>query len=108
MVCSGFTGITTFGDWLVWPTGCNYYFYLVVIATVFIVLTLILYNREKQELGRADIISSLGVSSVSVIILSLIGTLIKNTANIPMIQKDIFLYILAMGMVFILIWLFKK
>ena len=29
MVCAAFTGMTTVGDLLVWPTGCNYYFFLV-------------------------------------------------------------------------------
>ncbi len=108
MVCAGFTGITTVGDWLVWPTGCNYYFYLVVFATIFITLTLILYNKEREEIVKADIISSLGVSSIVTLILALIGTLIRNTANIPVVQQDIFLYIFAFTIVFILLWFFKK
>ena len=108
MVCAEFTGITTFGDLLVWPTGCFYYFYLVVISTIFTTLTLVLYNREKEEQVKADIISTLGVASIVTILLSLIGTLITNSAGIPMIQKDIFLYIFAMGTIFILIWFFKK
>ena len=108
MVCSGFTGITTVGDFLVWPTGCNYYFYLVVFATIFITLALILYNREKEEIVKADIISSLGVSSIVTLILALIGTLIQNSAGIPMVQQDIFLYIFAFSIIFILIWFFKK
>lgn len=108
MVCSAFTGITTLGDFLVWPTGCFYYFYLVVMSTIFITLTLVLYNKEKEEQVRADIISTLGVSSIVTIILSLIGTLITNSAGIPMIQNDVFLYIFAMGTIFILIWFFKK
>lgn len=108
MVCSAFTGITTIGDWLVWPTDCNYYFYLIVLLTIFITLTLILYNREKEERIRSDLISCLGVSSVATTILALIGTLIKNSDNIPMVQNDIFLYIFAMTIVFIMIWLFKK
>ena len=108
MVCSGFTGIASWGDMLVWPTACNYYFYLIVLAVVFITLSLILYNREKEERIRADMISSLGVSSIVTLILALIGTLIKNTAGIPMIQNDIFLYIFALAIIFILIWFFKK
>ncbi len=108
MVCAAFTGITTVGDLLVWPTGCYYYFYLVVFATIFITLTLILYNKEKEEIVKADIISSLGVSSIVVLILALIGTLVKNSADIPMVQQDIFLYIFAFAIVFIAIWFTKK
>ena len=108
MVCAAFTGINTLGDWLVWPTGCNYYFYLVVFATIFITLTFILYNREREEIVKADIISSLGVSSIVTVILALIGTLIKNSADIPMVQQDIFLYIFAFTIIFISIWFFKK
>ncbi len=108
MVCSTFTGLATFGDFLVWPTACNYYFYLIVLGTIFITLTLILYNREKDEQIRADAISCLGVSAIATIVLALIGTLIKNTAGIPMVQDDIFLYVFSMGIIFIGIWFFKR
>ena len=108
MVCDAFTGITNVGDLLVWPTGCNYYFYLVVFAALFITLSLILYNREKEERIRADMVSCLGVSSIVIVVLALIGTLIKNSADIPMVQQDIFLYVFAIATIFILIWFFKK
>ena len=108
MVCSGFVGIESWGDILVWPTSCNYYFYLIVLAVVFITLSLILYNREKEERTRSDMVSSMGVSAIATLILGLIGTLIKNTAGIPMIQNDIFLYVYSISIIFILIWFFKK
>ncbi len=108
MVCSTFTNINSFGDLLVWPTGCNYYFYLIVFATIFIVLTLILYNRQKESEIKGDLVSSLGVSSIAIMFMALIGTLIKNSADIPMVQQDIFLYVFAFGIIFILIWFFKK
>lgn len=108
MVCDAFTGITTIGDMLVWPTGCNYYFYLIVFATIFITLSLILYNREEEKRMRGDIISVMGVSAIVTVVLTLIGTLIKNSAGIPMVQSDIFLYIFAFSIIFILIWFFKR
>ena len=108
MVCSIFTNINSVGDFLVWPTSCNYYFYLVVFLTIFMTLSLILYNRQKDSEIRADIISSLGVSAIATVILAMIGTLIKNEADIPMVQQDIFLFIFAGGIVFILIWFFKR
>ena len=108
MVCATFTNINSIGDLLVWPTSCNYYIYLIVFITIFITLSLIIYNRQKESEIKADLISSMGVSSIATIFLALIGTLIKNTANIPMVQQDIFLYVFAVGIVFILIWFFKK
>ncbi len=108
MVCAEFTNINTLGDILVWPTICNYWFYLVVFATLFITLTLILYNREREEIVKADIISSLGVSSIAIFLLALTGTLVKNSAGIPMVQQDIFLYIFSITLVFVMIWFFKK
>lgn len=108
MPCTGFTNISTLGDILVWPTACNYFFYLVVFATIFITLTLILYNREREEIVKVDIISSLGVSSIATFLLALIGTLIKNTAGTPMVQNDIFLYVFSITLVFVMIWFFKR
>ncbi len=108
MVCAIFTEINNIGDLLVWPTSCNYYFYLIVFATVFITLAFILWNRQKEDEVTADMISSLGVSSIAVIFLALIGTVIKDSNNIPMVQQDIFLYVFAVGIIFILLWFFKK
>ena len=108
MVCATFTGIETIGDILVWVTICNYYIYLIVFATIFITLTFFLYNKEKEERLRSDIISCMGVSSIMTLFLALIGTLIKNRDGIPMVQQDIFLYIFSFSIVFIFIWFFKK
>lgn len=108
MPCPAFTGITSIGDFLVWPTTCNYYVYLIVLFAIFLVLALSLYNKEKESRIRSDMISTLGVSSIVTIVLALIGTLIKNSADIPMVQQDIFLYVLSVGTVFILLWFFKK
>ncbi len=108
MVCLGFTGIGSVADLLVWPTGCSYWFYLVIFATIFITLSLILYNRQKDEEVKGDLISSMGVSAIATLFLSLIGTLIKNSDEIPMVQQDIFMYIFAMSIIFILLWFFKR
>ena len=108
MVCSEFTGIGSVADLLVWPTACSYWFYLIVFATVFITLSLILYNRQKDDEVKGDLISSMGVSAISTLFLSLIGTLIKNSEGIPMVQQDVFIYIFAMSIIFILLWFFKR
>lgn len=107
MVCEMIT-IATISDLLVYPTGCDYYFYLKIFFAIFLVLVWTLYKVEKSVNPQtADLISSLGVSSIAIIILGLIGTLIKSAENIPMIQTDILLYILAVSIPIILIWIFK-
>ena len=108
MVCAEFTGIESIGDLLVWPTICSYWFYLIVFATIFITLSLILYNRQKDEEVKGDLVSSMGVSAIATLFLSLIGTLIKNSDGIPMVQQDVFIYVFAMSIIFILLWFFKK
>ena len=108
MVCTLFTNLETIADLLVWPTGCFYHFYTVILFTLFTVLSLSLYFIEKERAVKSDIISSLGVSSIATFFLAVMGTLIKDSSGIPMIQQDILLYVLALTIVFVLIWFFKK
>lgn len=108
MVCSQISSITNFADLLVWPTGCFYYFWLVVIGFIWGTVVLIVYNTEREKFVKADMISTMAVTSIAFCVLSGIGTLIQNTSGIPMIQDDIFLYILAFTIVWTVIWQFKK
>lgn len=107
-ICSSFTGIENFADLLVWPTSCNYYFWLFPLGVLFLILVLSLYNREKDDKLQSDLISCLGVSSLVTLFLGLIMTLVENTSNIPMLQQDIFLYVLAFTIPLVVIWLFKR
>ena len=108
MVCEAFSAIEGFADFLVWPTGCDYYFYLKIFIGIFIILTWGLYKAEKKMRTEADFISCLGVSSLAILILGLIGTLIKNSAGIAMIQAEVLLYILAFSIPLLVIWIFKE
>lgn len=107
MVCeiSTFSGIA---DFLVWPTACDYYFWMKILITIFIVLVWTLYLIEKKIKPDVDIWGCLGVSSIATIFLAGIGTLIKNSSDIAMIQTDILIYILAFCIPIILIWIFKE
>lgn len=105
MTCSGIeilgsnvniTGVMTF------PLICDYYFYLKIMVALFVIITFTLYFKDREKLVRADFISCMGVSSLAVIFISIIGTLIG------IIQTDIFIYILVVGMILIVMWLFKK
>ena len=107
MACSIISDISTIGDLLVYPT-CFYYFYSVIFFGLFIVLAFLLYRTDTEKFIKSDMISSLGVSATAIFVLSLIGTLIKSSAGIPMIQGDIFLINLAFTIVFIMLWIFKR
>ncbi len=104
MVCAGLetlidnsiTGILAF------PTSCDYQFYAKIMGAFFIVLASILYTRDKQKFLKADMISSLGVSAIVTIFIALLGTTIK------IIERDIFIEIFVVGIVFIVIWLLKR
>lgn len=105
MVCSGFdpdlyTGITGF---LAYPTSCVPQFYAYVMGALWIILTFILYNREKDDtkIIKPDFISSMGVSALAIIFISLVGTLLE------IIQSFIFIEILVSGLIFVAIWMFK-
>lgn len=95
-------------DYLVFPTTCFYYFYAIIFFGLFILLTLLLYNRERELLVQPDLISSIGVSATAIMFLATIATTIKSTSGIPMLQQDLFLFIIALWIVSIIVWFFKK
>lgn len=109
MVCTslGDFGMTGWSDFLVYPTSCDYFFYAKILGGLFFVLVLALYFGEKKLNIKPDILSILGVCSLGIWFLSLIGTLIKSSGGIPMIQQDIFMYVTAFAIVFCGIWFFK-
>ncbi len=108
MVCSAIFSIDSIADLLVWPAGCDFYFYLKIFTGLFIILTWGLYKFEKKHRQDSEILSSMGVSSIAIFVLALIGTLIKNSDNIPMISSTVLLIIIAVTIPIILIWMFKK
>lgn len=108
MVCQAISSIGSITDLIVYPTTCAYYFYLIILLVVMIVISWTIYKIEETRLAKPDLISSLAVGSIATVVLALIGTLIKNSSEIPMIQTDIFLIFLSICVVLILAWVFKK
>lgn len=106
MVCAGISNSTlidnSIAGILAYPNTCDYYFYAKMMGAFFIVLTLSLYFKDRERIVKSDMISCLGVSSIATIFVSLIGTLLQ------IIPSDIFIEIFVLGMVFIVIWAFKK
>jgi len=108
MVCEQLSVVNSISDFLVYPTGCDYYFYLKILLTIEFIIGWGLYKIEKQTIpGGGDLISCFGVSSIAITILATIGTMIKNTSNIPMISTNVLLIIIALAVPVLLIWIFK-
>ncbi len=108
MACEILTDLQTFADFLVYPTGCNYYFYLILLGFLMAIIAWFLFKSEEKKVGKSDFIAALAVSSIVISFLAFIGTLIKNSVNIPMIQTDILLYFIAITIVLVLLWIFKE
>lgn len=105
MTCATFdpavyTGISGF---MAYPTSCIPQFYAYIMGALWLIITFILYNRDKEDnkIIKPDFLSSMGVSAIAVIFISLIGTLLG------IIQSNIFIEILVIGLIFIAIWIFK-
>jgi len=108
MVCEQISVINGIADFFVYPTGCDFYFYLKILLVIDFILAWGLYKIEKQTIaGGGDLISCLAVSSIVTVVLGSIGTMVKNTANIPMISTQVLLILIALAVPIILIWIFK-
>ncbi len=107
MVCTPIGSIESVADFLVYPTSCNYFFWLYILGPLFLIVAWILFKAEEDKKGEGDLTSALGVSSIAITSIGITGSLIKGTTGIPVIQSDILLYILAATVVFVMIWIFK-
>lgn len=108
MECNIPFDINTISDFLVYPTGCFYYFWLLILSFLWLVLVYSFYEKDEQRKTEGEMLSSMGVSSIAIIALASWGTFIKNSQDIVMIQNDIFLWILAPAIVFIGLWIYNK
>ncbi|KKN21505.1 hypothetical protein LCGC14_0924700 [marine sediment metagenome] len=108
MPCTTITGIESIADLLVWPTTCSYYFWLEIILALTFLVGWRLYKAEEKRTGNGDFLSSIAVSSLAFTILAFFGTLIQNTGGIPLIQTDILLYMIAITIPLLIIWIFKS
>lgn len=108
VTCASISTIASFADLLVWPTSCNYYFYLIIFEFLLGLFLWSSYKESEERIGLADILSSSAIASLVIVFLGMIGTLIKNSSSVPMIQSDIFLILIAQFIVLFMLWRFKK
>lgn len=107
MVCDGLEVLITanttgLADILAFPTSCDYYFYVKIMVAFWIVVTFIIYYGERDRFKDPDLISAAGVSALATIFVSFAANLFG------IIQTDVFIEILAGGLVFIVIWFLKR
>lgn len=107
MTCTSFSAISSLSDLAVWPTGCHYYFYLELGLAILIVIAWIMTKSQETREGKGELISSLAISSFAMLILASTGTLVKNSLGVPMIQKDILLYFVAIAIIMFVLWIPK-
>lgn len=104
MVCSGLETLTenTILAIMQFPTSCDYYFYLKIMAALFIIIALGLYEFERRREIKPDFLSCAGVSAIAVMVLSIFGSLLT------IISSDILLEIITVGLIIIILWIIKK
>ena len=107
-ICSIAFEIETLADVLVWPTGCFYYFWLLILGFVFLFLTYTFYEKDELKKTEGEMISSMGVASLVTSMLAVFGTFIANNEGVPMIQTDILLWVIAPTIVLLSVWFYNK
>ena len=107
MVCQGievFNNMTSIdvGTIMAFPTYCDYYFWFKILAGFWFILSLIVYQKERETLVRPDFISCAGVSSLATILVALILSLLNA------IQGDVFIMVVVSASIPLIIWFFKR
>ncbi len=91
----------TIGDFLAFPNNAYPFFWAWIIGAIWLIIAFTLYFREKEDLGKTNILSSLAVSSFACMLLSVIGTLVG------IISLEVMIYILVFGFLIIAVWFFS-
>ena len=111
MTCEVISSVQSFADFMIYPTICDYYFWLKIIIALIIIVGWGLYWEEKKRKGEGDFLSSIAISSLAFSIVGVFGTLVKGDTGtlegIPLIQTDILLILFAITIAFVIIWIFR-
>lgn len=110
--CVAISNIRTFSDLLVWPNTCTFYFYLVIFLVLVAIVGWFVYKREKKDVGRGNLVSSYAVTLLAFSFLAVMASLIHGDtgvlATIALFPSDNLLYMFALTVLFILMWIFGK
>ena len=104
MVCQGIETLSDTGiaGFMSYPTTCDFQFYAKIMAALWLILVFTIFGTEKRRFGKSDAISAMGVSSLAIIFISIIGTLLG------IIQPQVLIEIIVFGIIFITLWLLRK
>jgi len=97
---SNLTDTAGIGGLLSLPNTAYPYFWIWILGGIWIIIFLSLYFKEKERIGRGNLISSMAVSCLAILMLSLIGTIVG------FITLEIMIYILVFSALIIGIWFF--
>lgn len=92
---------TTIEGLLSYPTQASPYFWLWILAGLFVIMTLSSFYSEVKVFGRGKLLSSLVVSSFFITCLALLGTLAG------FITSEILIYCLIFFSIFTVIFIFS-
>ncbi len=90
------------GELLALPNSSYPFYWVLIMVGIWVVVTLSLYFREKESVGKENILSSMAVAAFAIIMLSTLGTLFN------ILTLETFLPLLIGGLVIIAIWIFSN
>ena len=93
---SGISGLLTL------PNASYPFFWTIILAGIFIILSSTMYYREKALKGVGNLLSSMAVSSFACIVLATFGSLVG------IFTVTYLVYIAVVGIVIIALWIFSK
>ena len=89
------------GDVLSLPNSSYPYYWAWILGGIFFIIALNTYFKEKKDIGKGNILSSMAVSSLACLVLAALGTLVG------FITLEIMLYVIAIWVVLTAIWWFS-
>jgi len=88
------------GNFLALPNASYPYFWAWILGSMWLIISMTLYFKEKQTLGKGKLLSSMSVAAFAILVLSTIGTVLT------IISLEIMVYIFIFSMLIIGVWFF--
>ena len=92
----------TIVDLMALPNSSYPFYWGLIIIGLWVIFSFTLYFREKDSVGKSNLLSAMAVSAFAMIILSTILTLT------PILTMEIFLPLLIGGLLIISVWIFSS
>lgn len=92
----------TIGNFMSLPNNSYPFFWAWILGGLWIIIALTLYFKEKEKIGRGNLLSSMAISSFAIIILSTLGTIVG------FVTLEIFIPLLVLGFLIIGVWFFSR